>query len=125
MAIDSSKNDGASSKVKRARVTKPQAVQEREPLSIDIECSGDWMPAEQLRDAAMTASAESREVIINLGKIDHLDASALQILLALDMEQKRQGRHLRLANASSHLRQWFDYAGVADHFSMTGSKIDE
>jgi len=125
MAIDHSKNDGVRGKAKRTHAAKPQAEQDREPISIDIECSGDWIPAEQLRDAAMAALAESREVIVNLGKVDHLDASALQILLALDAEQKRQGRHLQLANASSHLRQWFDYAGAADHLSMSGSKNDE
>jgi anti-anti-sigma factor len=118
-------NEEPRRKVRRTRVAKPQAEQEREPISIDIESSGDWIPAEQLRDSAMAALAESREVIVNLGKVDHLDASALQILLALDVEQKKQGRHLQLANASSHLRQWFDYAGAADHFSMTGSKNDE
>jgi anti-anti-sigma factor len=125
MAIDRSKNDGARGKVKQTHIAKSQTELDREPISIDIERSGDWMPAEQLRDTAMAALAESREVIINLGKVDHLDASALQILLALDVEQKRQGRHLQLTNASSHLRQWFDYAGAADHFSMTGSTNNE
>jgi anti-anti-sigma factor len=125
MAVDHSKSDGARGKVKMTRAAKQQAGRNLEPISIDIECSGDWMPAEQLRDTAMATLAESREVIINLGKVDHLDASALQILLALDVEQKKQGRHLRLVNASAHLRQWFDYAGAADHFSMTGPKNDE
>jgi ABC-type transporter Mla MlaB component len=58
-------------------------------------------------------------------QVEYLDAGALQILLALDAEQKSQGRHLELANASTHLRQWFDYAGAADHFSMTSRKSDE
>lgn len=83
------------------------------------------MPAEELRDAALAVLREDRDVTVNLGKIDHLDASALQILLAFDAEQKKCGRSLQLANASAHLRQWFDYAGVADHFSMTGPKSDE
>lgn len=65
------------------------------------------------------------EVTVNLGKVDHLDASALQILLALDAEQQRQGRHLKLANASPHLRQWFEYAGATEHLSMTDSKNDD
>jgi len=53
------------------------------------------------------------DVTANLGNIDHLDASALQILLALDAEQKKQGWNLEIANASQHLWQWFEYAGAA------------
>ena len=59
------------------------------------------------------------DVTLHLGGIDHLDASALQIVLALDAEQEEQGRHLHLANASAHLREWFEYAGVAEHFFPT------
>jgi anti-anti-sigma regulatory factor len=49
----------------------------------------------------------------------------LQILLALDAEQKKRGRNLRLAKASPHLRQWFEFAGVADHFSIAERKSNE
>jgi len=73
----------------------------------------------------LSAVKTGHEVTVNLGKVDHLDASALQILLALDAEQQRQGRHLKLANASPHLRQWFEYAGATEHLSMTDSKNDD
>lgn len=83
------------------------------------------MPVEDLRGAAQAALAANTDVVVNLDRIDHLDASSLQILLALATEQTRQGHHLQLANASVHLRQWFDFAGAADHFSMTELKRDE
>ena len=100
-------------------------MQSLEPIYIEVARSGDWMPAEELRKAALAASGESKDVTVNLGKVDHLDASALQILLALDAKQKRQGHHLQLANASAHLRQWFEYAGVAECFLMSGPENDE
>jgi anti-anti-sigma factor len=87
-------------------------------ISIDVERSGDWMPVEDLRTAAQEAVTEGANVALNLDKVDHLDASALQILLALDIAQKKQGRNLQLTNASPQLRQWFEFAGVADHFSI-------
>ncbi len=83
------------------------------------------MPSDELRDAARAALGENNDGVLNLGRLDHLDASARQILLALDAEQKRRGRTLELANASPHLRQWFEYAGAADQFSMTERKRDE
>lgn len=83
------------------------------------------MPAEELRDAALGALEAGGDVTANLAKVDHLDASALQILLALDAEQKKKGRKLKLENASPRLRQWFDLAGVAGHFSMTELESDE
>ena len=125
MTVDRSKQDARSTKARRARPAGLQAEQNLEPIFIEVERSGDWMPAEELRTTALSASGESKDVTVNLGKVDHLDASALQILLALDAEQKRQGRHLQLANASAHLRQWFEYAGVAECFLMTEPKSDE
>jgi ABC-type transporter Mla MlaB component len=68
---------------------------------------------------------EGADVTLNLDKVNHLDASALQILLALDTEQKKHGRHLHLANASSHLRQWLCFAGAADRFVITRRNRDE
>jgi anti-anti-sigma regulatory factor len=83
------------------------------------------MPAEELREAALAVLSQSRNVTANLGSLDHLDASALQILLALAAELKSQGRGLELAGTSAHLRQWFNYAGAADHFSMGGPLPNE
>jgi anti-anti-sigma factor len=124
MSIDRSKQDARSTKARRARPAVLQAEQTLEPIFIEVERSGDWMPAEELQRIALAASGESKDVTVNLSKVDHLDASALQILLALDAEQKRRGRNLQLANASAHLRQWFEYAGVAECFSMTGPEND-
>jgi len=97
---------GGDGKAKRTRANKPQVVLEQSSSSIDAERSGDWLPAEDLREAAKAAVNEDKDITINLDKIDHLDASALQILLALDTEQKKKGRHIQLAKASSNLRQW-------------------
>ena len=82
------------------------------------------MPVEDLREAALSAVNAGSDVTLNLDRVNHLDASALQILLALDAEQKKRGRNLQLTNASSHLQQWFEYAGAA-HFFMTGQKHNE
>ena len=59
-----------------------------ERISIYVDRSGDWMPAEELRAAALDALSQEKDVVLNLGNVDHLDASALQILLALEREQK-------------------------------------
>jgi ABC-type transporter Mla MlaB component len=130
MTVDRSKSQDRSAKERRALSTAPQAKPSQadpspEQRCIEVGSSGDWMPAEELWKAALAASGEGRDAAVNLGEIDHLDASALQILLALDAEQKKRGQKLELANASEHLRQWFAYAGVADQFFMSGTKSDE
>jgi len=113
-------NDGVSEgkrsrKPRRVRAEKPEALVEERTI-IKVEHSGDWMPVEDLWQKAKEAVETGRDVTINLEKIDHLDASALQILLALHREQKRLGRGLEVCNASPVLRQWFDYAGAARQF---------
>lgn len=108
---------GGSARAKKALVTRNQAEPDPSPAPIEVERSGGWMPPEDLRKAALAALAASGDVALNLHGIDHLDASALQILIALDAEQKRRQRNLQLTNASPRLRLWFEFAGVADLFS--------
>lgn len=90
----------------------------------EVERSGDWMPAEELQEAALKVLSEGKDVTLSLKNVDHLDASSLQILLALEMEQKKRGRQMDLINVSSHLRQWFDYSGAVEYF-MIAEKNDE
>ena len=92
---------------------------------IDVERCGDWMPADELRDAAMTTLAASTGMILNLDRIDYLDASAMQIILAIEVEQKGRGKHLQLVNASPKLREWFELSGAAGHFFEDQRNADE
>ena len=96
-----------------------------EQAVFEVERSGDWMPVEELREAALKVLGEGKDVTLNLKSLDHLDASALQILLALEIEQKKQGRQLHLPNVSAHLRQWFDYSGAVDQFVLIAQENDE
>jgi anti-anti-sigma regulatory factor len=114
-----------SAKVRKARVTKQQVEQSRERTVIAVERSGDWMPADELREAALVSVREGKDLTLDLDKVDHLDASALQILLALEAAQKEPALHTDLANASPHLRQWFDYAGVVGQSFMARRNSDE
>jgi anti-anti-sigma factor len=91
---------------------------------IQVERSGEWMPAEELWEAALAALVEGKDVTVDLDRVDHLDASALQILLALDVELKNGGHKLRLKKASERLRKWFDFAGVDEEFFEDRQKSD-
>jgi len=122
MAVDRSIQEDGSGKAKRARLAKPRGEQIPARTVVEVKRSGDWMPADELRAAALSAVEACNDVTCNLGGIDHLNASALQILLALDAEQKRRGRRFELANASPPLRQWFEYAGAAEHFFHDGAE---
>jgi anti-anti-sigma regulatory factor len=106
---------GTARKVEAANVLNPE-MQEMLCAVIDAERSGEWMPAEELRDRAMTALAANTGMTLNVDRIDHLDASAMQILLAIEAEEMNLGHHLHLVNASPKLRQWFELSGAADRF---------
>jgi anti-anti-sigma regulatory factor len=92
---------------------------------IEVERSGDWMPADELREAAMIALATGDDTTLSLDGIDHLDASAMQILLALGAEQRDRGQHLHLVNTSAPLRQWFELSGAADQLFPDGRNANE
>jgi len=122
MATERTKQHSDSSKAKLAHGAKPKAGVNLKQTTLEVGRSGDWMPAEELRVAALSAVEAANDATLHLGGINHLDASALQILLALDAEQKRCGRRLEVANVSPQLRQWFEYAGAAEQFFLDGVK---
>jgi len=78
--------------------------------------AGGWMEASALRGWVMGQLGQGQppEMIIDLEGLEHLDASALQVLLAIGSEQKRRGGVLRLENVSAGMRQWFAWAGAAE-----------
>lgn len=122
MTTDRSSGNERRGKSRHTRAGKPQAEQAAGSTVIKVERSGDWLPVEEFRSAVLAAVESGSDVIIDLDKINHLDASALQVLLALVAEQKKRGRSLVMENSSSSLRHWFEYAGAAQHFFADGAK---
>ena len=98
----------------------PQIDEVQPPAFIAVARSGGWMPADELREAALAALQEGGDVTFNLAGLDHLDASALQILLALAEEQTKRGRQMHLLNASPALGKWFEFAGTSTLFTRWG-----
>ena len=103
-------------KEKKAPVAEQYGEQNPGTAEVDFQSSGDWIPLDTMREAALSVLEQGKDLTVNLSNIGHLDASALQILLALDKEQKNRGRSLHLANASAQLRQWFQYSGASSNF---------
>lgn len=58
-------------------------------------------------------------ITLDFENVDYLDASSLQVLLAVGAEQKSLGRQLHLANTSAAMLHWFEWTGAAQHLSMT------
>lgn len=106
--------------VNRDPAVSPQIEEGQSPALIAVARSGDWMPADELREAALAALQEGGDVTFNLAGLDHLDASALQILLAFAEEQTKQGRQMHLLKASPALGKWFEFAGTSTLFARWG-----
>jgi anti-anti-sigma factor len=84
-------------------------------ISMNFISSGEWLPADDLRAKAIEAAHAQVDIHLDLADVDHLDAAALQILLALDKDRQGKGLRLHLINASRSLQQWFEYAGMPPH----------
>jgi len=78
---------------------------------------GEWLPPRDFHALALSAADVDGNLTVNLEGVDYLDASALQILLALAVQRKQRGRGLGLENASTALSRWFEYAGGREHIS--------
>jgi anti-anti-sigma factor len=99
--------------MKTRKSSMPDIEQPAGPVVVEIGRSGDSMPAEELRVAALQGMAEAKDMTLSFSGVNHMDASLLQVLLAVCAEQKMQQRNLVLVNVSPHLRRWFEYAGAA------------
>lgn len=58
--------------------------------------------------------APAGALVLDLEGLEHLDTSALQVLLAIGAELRRRGGTLQLEHVSASLLQWFAYAGAAE-----------
>jgi anti-anti-sigma factor len=85
---------------------------------VKVARGGEWLVPDEFRQACVEAVAAQFDVVIDLEGIDHLDGSALQILVALGAEQQRNDRRLSLANASPSLLRWFEFAGAGRLFAL-------
>lgn len=92
---------------------------------IEVEYSGDWLPAEKLKELALKALEEGSDLIFDLDHVNHLDTSALQILLASGFEQRTRGRQVELTHVSPDLRRWLGHAGAAGIFNIPERKANE
>jgi ABC-type transporter Mla MlaB component len=110
---------GGKRKAKRETATTPAAADGPRQVLTGLLLSGEWLPAGELRVKALEAAGATTDVDVDLADVDHLDARALQILLALADELRQKGLSLHLVNASPLLCQWFEYAGTPSHLAPT------
>jgi anti-anti-sigma regulatory factor len=109
--------------LKRKNMAKSSPIETVTEAVIHVTREGEWLPPEELRAAALSAVDTDGNLTVNLEGVEHLDATSLQILLALAAERKKRGKGLRLANASLALSRWFEYAGGRTsllHVSVNG-----
>ena len=113
-----------------------ESAESQRTSTIQATRAGEWIDAAELRQWAMKhlesrldtpgqvpaggmgeqckpVPAPETNLVLDLRDIDYLEASALQIVLAIAAEQRRRGAHLQLVNASAELGRWFEFAGAA------------
>jgi anti-anti-sigma regulatory factor len=112
------------------------AVNRASASSIQAGGDGEWIEAAELRQWAMEqiessferlaeARGEARtnstiipetKLVLDLKDLHYLEASALQVALAIAAEQHRLGRRLQFANVSEELCRWFELFGAGALF---------
>ena len=73
----------------------------------------DAFVAGELHQAAQQLLDRSLNVTVVCEHVEHMDTSAVQILLALQSGLQHKGQRLRLTSASAQVQQLLDIAGVA------------
>jgi anti-anti-sigma regulatory factor len=78
--------------------------------------------AGKLREAAVRLAARRRDVAIDWSAAGHVDASALQVLLALRAALAAAGRDLFVVRDNGDIRRYLELAGLAAHFPSDRSR---
>jgi anti-anti-sigma factor len=68
--------------------------------------------AEEFRQAALQLIAQGEDVVVDCERVEHLDTSALQILLILQEELRGKGKRLQLGGISAPVRALLRQAGL-------------
>jgi anti-anti-sigma regulatory factor len=87
----------------------------------------DILAARQLHGEALLLAAAGGAVVVDCSRCERLDASALQILLALDAHFRERQATLRIVGGSPAVRAWLRVAGCASLLpaAHAGSPTDE
>ena len=88
------------------------------PVSIHPVRDGEWSPRDEFYAQVLGLATAGVDIVVDLYGVDYLDASSLQMLLALSVAQTSQSRGLLLSHASPGLLCWFEYAGAAKQFTF-------
>ena len=71
--------------------------------------------AQKLRQTALDAARLGSNVVADVSAVEHLDCSALQILVALRMALRDHGNDLQLTGASDSLKQTLRIVGFLEN----------
>lgn len=88
------------------------------PVSIQPVRDGGWLPVEEFYAQIIELSTKNVDIVVDLGGVEYLDASSLQMLLALNVAQKAGSCGLAIQHASPGLLCWFEYAGAVQEFTF-------
>lgn len=67
----------------------------------------------------------SKDVLPDWEEVEHVDASVLQVLLALNQQLEAAGRRLRVQIDNPHVREHLQVAGLAEFFPFTGQQLSD
>ena len=111
----------------RKSIGRDGGVHDDSSVMIRVGQSGNWMDAQELRaqflgymehNAVLTAEqcalSGDAGIVVDMRDLNHLDGSALQVLIAADRALRNRGEQLRLQNCSESLQRWFAYAGAPE-----------
>lgn len=74
-----------------------------------------------LGDVLRDASSENNQLVLDMASVEYINSAGLREIVAVFKSVRAQGGDLRLAAASSRVREVFEVSGLASLFSMHGT----
>ncbi len=90
---------------------------------IQVNRSGEWMAAAELR-AELLALGAASVPLLDLAGIDYLDAACLQVIIAFQ-KKDHEAAPMECRNLSPTLDGWLRFAGAMEYLRESPAEVNE
>jgi anti-sigma B factor antagonist len=92
---------------------------------IDIQGEVTALAEDMLMEAyAQASGGETRHIILNFSRLDHMNSSGIGLLVTLFSRANRQGQRLLFVSMSDHYRHVFDLTGLNQVITIYDTEAD-
>ncbi|GJM44362.1 MAG: STAS domain-containing protein [Gemmatimonadota bacterium] len=98
------------------------SIQGTDALTIEIQGTFNFSVQRPFRDAYARISETTKRIVVDMAQVDHVDSSALGMLVLMQKNAKARDVTVSLVNCDDHLRRLLRVGQLDTVFEVTGTE---